>query len=128
MAMNPFYCWKCGEKLLDEPLPLARLAECPRCRSQLHVCRMCEFFDRSVADSCKEPVADRVMDKERANFCGYLRVSSREWVPQDDSGASQARQDLEALFGGQPDSAPAATGSDELDELNSLFGKKSGQD
>lgn len=122
--MNPFYCWKCGKQLLDEPLPLARLAECPGCRSQLHVCRMCEFFDTGVADACKEPVADRVIDKERANFCGYLRVSSREWVAQDTSMTDQARKDLDALFGAQPDSeaTPASAESAELDELNRLFG------
>ena len=122
--MNPFYCWKCGEQLLDEPLPLARLAECPGCRSQLHVCRMCEFFDTAVADSCREPVADRVLEKERANFCGYLRISSRKWVASDTSTSDQARQDLDALFGASSDSGPtsASAQSNELDDLNRLFG------
>lgn len=122
--MNSFYCWKCGEKLLDEPLPLARLAECPGCRSQLHVCKMCEFFDTGVADACKEPVADRVMDKERANFCGYLRVSARKWVAQDRSMTDKARKDLDALFGAQsdPEAPSASPASAEVDELNRLFG------
>lgn len=120
--MNPFYCWKCGKQLVDEPLPLARLAECPGCRSQLHVCRMCEFFDTGVADSCKEPVADRVMDKERANFCGYLRVSSRKWVAPDTSVSDQASKDLAALFGGQPDTDTAPAASADMEELERLFG------
>ena len=66
-------CWKCGHALDDVPLPLRRRDECPACGTDLHVCRMCEFYDPSVAKSCREPIAEEVTDKERANFCDYFR-------------------------------------------------------
>lgn len=88
---------------------------------------MCEFFDTGVADACKEPVADRVMDKERANFCGYLRISSREWVAPDSSVSDQARKDLDALFGAATESESTGAEASELDELNRLFGGGPGE-
>ncbi|NIT67742.1 MAG: hypothetical protein GWM93_13850, partial [Gemmatimonadetes bacterium] len=66
-------CWKCGHALDDMPMPLGRRDECPACATDLHVCRMCEFYDTSVAKSCREPIAEEVTDKERANFCDYFR-------------------------------------------------------
>ena len=67
-------CWKCGHGLDDMPMPLRRRDECPACGADLHVCRMCEFYDTSVAKSCREPVAEEVTDKERAQFCDYFRA------------------------------------------------------
>ena len=93
-------CWKCGGALDDEPLPLARLAECRACGAELHVCRLCEWFDPRVAKSCREPVAEEVSDKERANFCGYFQPRPGAFTPRDDSEAHQAQDQLESLFGG----------------------------
>jgi hypothetical protein len=124
--MKTFKCWNCGKEQLDQPLPLARLAECSGCRAELHVCRMCEFFDTSVANSCREPVAERVMDKNRANFCGYLQPSASAWNPDESTHVSGSQRELEALFGGQPlpgvDADGAGSGSDTLPtDLESLF-------
>jgi hypothetical protein len=103
-------CWRCGAALGDLPLPLPRRAECRNCRTELHVCRMCEFYDRSVARSCREPVADEVQDKERANFCGYFTPRPRAHVPGNEREAGTERAALDALFGGPAplDQAPAA--------------------
>jgi hypothetical protein len=110
-------CWKCGVSLEDYTLPLRRIEECRSCRAELHVCRMCEFHDVSVAKHCRETIADEVKDKERANFCDYFRpadeVKDKEranfcdyfrpspsaYRPGDLSAADRARAELEALFG-----------------------------
>lgn len=120
MADTGLVCWKCGAAVADQPLPLARLAECTRCRAQLHVCRMCEFHDRSYSHACRETVADEVPDKERANFCGYFKARPGAFQGGDDAAASRARAELEALFGG------GASGSspDSASELERLFGKR----
>ena len=100
-----YVCWKCGAEQKELLLPLARLAECGDCRAQLHVCRMCRYFDPVAPQQCREPVADAVADKQRANFCGYFQIRPRAFVaPADRDGDS--RRQLEALFGG---AAPAAT-------------------
>ena len=94
-------CWKCGVSLDALPLPLGRLSECPSCNAYLHVCRMCEFYDRSVSRSCREPVAEEVAEKERANFCGYFRAKPNAFNPGNEAATQAARAELEALFGKQ---------------------------
>lgn len=93
-------CWKCGYSLADLSLPLLRTEECRACRAELHVCRMCRFYDTTKAKQCAEPVAEPVNNKERANFCGYFEPAA---------GRFHARGQAE-------DRA--------LDALNSLFGVK----
>lgn len=92
-------CWKCGHALEDMPMPLRRRDECPACGTDLHVCRMCEFYDTSVAKSCREPVAEEVTDKERANFCDYFRGRAGVHAAGGVAEAEAARAKLDALFG-----------------------------
>ncbi len=98
---NLCVCWKCGAALKDVPLPLGRLAECPTCRTELHVCVSCIFYDTSVAKHCREPIAEEVKDKTRANFCDYFELRPDAYQPPDDSAARAARSELDALFGGR---------------------------
>ncbi len=127
--MNDLQCWKCGEMLADVGLPLRRLEECGACNADLHVCRMCTFYDPSVASSCREPTADEVSDKERSNFCGYFQPMPRAYHPRDESQAATSRSKLEALFG--VESSPGRTSSSDADaareRLNDLFGSKPGE-
>ena len=91
-------CWKCGASLADFSLPLGRRDECRACRAELHVCRMCRFYDTRKAKACAEPVADEVLDKERSNFCGYFVAAGGRFTPR--SGAEErARNALDELFG-----------------------------
>ena len=92
-------CWKCGVSLADYSLPLRRIEECRACRAELHVCRMCEFYDTSKAKHCRETIADEVKDKQRANFCDYFRPTPTAYQPGPVSAADRARAELEALFG-----------------------------
>lgn len=95
---NKMVCWKCGAPLGDLSLPFSRTDACRACRVELHVCRMCRFYDTSKAKSCAEPVADEVQDKQRANFCGYFEAAPGRFQPRD-GAADQARSALESLFG-----------------------------
>jgi hypothetical protein len=92
-------CWKCGASLADYSLPLRRLEECRDCHSELHVCRMCEFYDTSKAKHCREPIAEEVKDKIQANFCDYFKATPAAYRPEQLSAAEQARAQLDALFG-----------------------------
>lgn len=60
---------------------------------------MCEFYDTSVAKSCREPVAEEVSDKERANFCDYFRAQPGVHAAGGADEAARARARLEAMFG-----------------------------
>lgn len=99
--MNPkeLNCWKCGASLKDVLLPLARLSKCKNCNADLHVCRMCEFYDTTVNNSCREPIADKVTNKNKNNFCGYFQPSNTAYKKVDTSQAISSQQQLDALFG-----------------------------
>ena len=80
-------------------MPLGRLAECKACHAELHVCRLCEFFHPHIADQCREPVADFVKEKERANFCDYFVPHLHAYVPVKDGESQAAKARLDSLFG-----------------------------
>jgi len=134
--VDTLVCWKCGASIGDLPLPLGRRAECTACRADLHVCRMCEFYDTRVARSCREPVAEEVGDKERSNFCGYFKARPGAHAPLQTAETDAAKARLEDMFGVRPPDTPAeeaarrgaATESDvareKLEQLFGLGGKK----
>ncbi len=95
-------CWKCGASLAALTLPLGRRDICPSCRAELHVCRLCRFFDPHVAQQCHEPLAEDQRDKTRANFCGYFVPRPDAYRGGGSAVAQGARNALEALFGASP--------------------------
>ena len=114
-------CWKCGAALDALPQPLSRRAECPNCHAELHVCRLCRHFDPAKAKQCREPVADEVKDKTRANFCDWFQAQAL--VHASSAGKATAkRAELAALFGDTGEK-PAEPGS-ARQALADLFGKK----
>jgi len=120
-----YTCWKCGGALPDLLLPLARHEECPHCRAQLHVCRMCVYFDMTAPQQCREPVAENVSDKQRANFCGYFQLNPDAYAGTSNQAVDSRRQ-LDALFGDEAtwDASADATDEDESRKrLEQLFRK-----
>jgi hypothetical protein len=113
-------CWKCGASLEELSLPLRRQEECKACGAELHVCRLCEFHDTAVAKSCREPVAEEVKDKTRSNFCDYFSPRPHAYSATGDA-ASNARSELESLFGGGQ-AASAAPEDEARARLEELFG------
>jgi hypothetical protein len=95
-------CWKCGASLADVLLPFSRLSKCKACNADLHVCRMCRFYDTTVNNSCREPVAEKVTDKKRANFCGYFQPSGDAYLSADGRNRPAAENELDELFGLNP--------------------------
>lgn len=73
-------CYKCNQAFdLGQSvyaMKVGRQDECPHCYASLHCCKMCGFYDKSAYNECKEPMADRILDKEKANFCDFFKISS----------------------------------------------------
>jgi hypothetical protein len=125
-------CWKCGKTLNDIPLlPLSRRSECRACGAELHVCRLCEYYDPKIAGSCREDRAEEVREKERANFCDYFKPRSNAYRPGKDTETQVARAKMEALFGEGPSrdvdtvlnqSKPLSAADTAREELEKLFG------
>lgn len=118
--MSKLVCWKCGGSLDAVSLPLRRLEECPACNAELHVCLMCEFYDISVADACREPIAEQVRNKKHANFCDYFKPRPGAYDPVD-AQRQAAERDLQSLFG---DAAETPADADSAQrQLEDLFVK-----
>ena len=90
---------------------------------------MCEFFDPGVRRGCREPVAEEVSDRERANFCGYLVPVAGLGPGAEDTAARAARAELDALFGVSSSGSSGSHGSDSPGDagearrrLDELFG------
>lgn len=111
-------CWKCGASLQGLPLPLSRLAECPRCRAYQYACRLCRFYDPRHARRCREERAEEVRDPEAANFCDWFEPVVRDPAAQTVM-TKDSRTAVESLFGApaDPSGAKAGTARDALDAL-----------
>ncbi len=128
MKNSELHCWKCKASLGDVLLPFSRLAKCKACKVDLHVCRMCRYFDTTVSNSCREPIAEKVGDKKRANFCGYFEPGADIKIKTSES-ASSDQASLESLFGleqgfGDLSANDADTAQQQLDSLFGLDDKK----
>lgn len=121
--MPDLVCWKCGHSLSEYTLPLRRLEECRQCHAELHVCKLCEWYSTAVAKHCREPIAEEVKDKERANFCDYFKPRPDAYSTAGVDEATKAKSQLDALFGGGAASEPTAADKARA-ELDALFGKK----
>lgn len=115
--MSDLVCWRCGADLASLSLPLGRLDECPECANHLHVCRMCGFFDPAVAKSCREDDAEEVRDKQAANFCDYFKPRAGAFDAATANADQAARDQAEALFGGNANSADADPASAAAEDL-----------
>jgi len=122
MGVN-LVCWKCGASLADLPLPLSRLAECPKCRAYLHACRLCEFYDPHLADKCSEDRAEEVRDKEGANFCDWFKPRPNAHRPPDNVRTRAAKASLDDLFGTAAADDRSGAARDHLDEIFPPGGK-----
>ncbi len=88
-------CWRCGAAI-EARDRIGRRDACLACGSDLHCCRNCRFHDPTMNNECREPQAERQVDKERGNFCDWF--SLRGAVGAVDKGA-EARARLAAMFG-----------------------------
>ena len=92
-------CLRCGASLSSLSLPLSRRDQCPECDADLHVCKMCLHFDKTVPRQCREDGAEDVTDKDRPNFCDWFKPSASAFDPDAKSEADAAKDALAALFG-----------------------------
>jgi hypothetical protein len=61
-------CFQCGADISIVGTP-GRRDECAACGADVHVCKNCRHYDAKSYNECREPQAERVQEKERANFC-----------------------------------------------------------
>jgi len=92
-------CFHCKQNIAVEGR-VRREAVCENCRSYVHCCYNCRFYDRAAHNQCKEPAAESVRDKEKANFCAFFEGNKN--AAGENTRAAEARKKLDALFKKKP--------------------------
>lgn len=88
-------CYQCGKTIPLLSGTIHRSDDCPYCRVSLRCCKMCKFYDVHSYNECRETVAERIVEKEKANFCDFFSPGS----PANPNDAKESAQKaFEALF------------------------------
>jgi hypothetical protein len=90
-------CVFCGEDLHIKG-KVSRRDTCPRCQRDIRCCKQCKFYDINAYNECREVSAERIIDKERANFCDYFMLRGSIGNSGSHNRTKDAREALEALF------------------------------
>ena len=90
-------CFQCGQEIAADKRIL-REDECPHCSSDLRTCRNCRFFDPAVSNQCREPQADWVAEKDKANFCEFFVFADGTGPRAPARDASSGRERFNKLF------------------------------
>jgi hypothetical protein len=93
--LTAFKCFSCGKEI-SHGAGVSRRDECPHCRSDVHVCKNCQFYDSSVYNECRETQADVVREKDRSNFCDFFQAGSQSG--QGGACKNDLMTSAEALF------------------------------
>ncbi|MBN1363539.1 MAG: hypothetical protein JW976_01905 [Syntrophaceae bacterium] len=56
----------------------------------------CSFYDAGAYNDCREPQAERVLDKARSNFCDFFRF--KETGKSSGTSDTNPKDKLDALF------------------------------
>ncbi len=88
-------CHACRRELAPGK-SVGRRDECPFCRADLHCCLNCTFYDRSAPKQCREPMAELVREKDKANYCDYFVFADRSDAGQTE--VERSRNALDDLF------------------------------
>jgi hypothetical protein len=91
-----FGCFSCKKELSYSDSKIGFREECPHCRADVHVCKNCHFYDPKAYNECREPSADVVREKDRANYCEYFTARLGGVGEVDKAAALKAA--AEALF------------------------------
>lgn len=90
-------CYRCGKELALGR-ETGRRDECPFCRADLHCCRNCRFYDAAAPKQCREPAAELVRDKEKANFCDFFQFGGGRSEADSPAERTRARAAADDLF------------------------------
>ncbi len=86
-------CHACSTSHLYDTT-LSRRATCDHCAAELHCCLNCRFYEPGAYNDCREPSAERVVDKEASNFCDLFEPAAGG----SNRPEADAKTDLERLF------------------------------
>ncbi len=94
-----YLCFKCKkEVILNSSGRPGRKESCPHCSSDLHACKNCTHYELGAYNDCRENSADRVLEKDRSNFCDYFAFRNEQKGATPGPSKSDALKKLDDLF------------------------------
>jgi hypothetical protein len=90
-------CHKCKNEI-NIPKTVGRKDACPLCQADLRCCLNCSHYNPSYYNQCIESQAERVLDKDRANFCDYFKFKDRVSKAMAEGDNGSIRKKLDDLF------------------------------
>ena len=90
------HCWHCGADLWARDF--GRETNCLGCGKPTRVCRNCRWYAPDRSNQCEEPMAERVMDKVRANFCEFFEPSLETGGDEGAGSGEDLVKEAEDLF------------------------------
>ncbi len=90
-------CFQCQKETgLKENV--GRRDVCPHCGADAKVCLNCEFHDKRLENECREPKAERVVEKNRSNFCDLFSANKNQLGEKAGLAPIDLKAKAEALF------------------------------
>jgi len=71
---------------------------CPKCKADLHTCRLCTYFDPGARFECRKPITAKIVNKSSRNNCELFAART---VVERETGSGKptdARQAFANLF------------------------------
>jgi hypothetical protein len=88
-------CYRCNADI--DLRTVHRPDLCPKCKTPLHACLGCRFYDPKASHECLEPEAEWVSDKAAANFCDFF-ASGSVFRPGFSKREQKAKNKLDDFF------------------------------
>jgi hypothetical protein len=85
-------------KVLEIKTPVGRRELCPFCGSDLHCCLNCVHYNIGSYNDCREPQAERVIEKGRSNFCDFFDFRDAGTVDKGKDSGDSTKTKMESLF------------------------------
>jgi hypothetical protein len=92
----PRNCYRCGHEI-GAVERVGRRDTCLHCGTDLHCCLNCTLYDPAYHNQCREPQAERQVDKQVGNFCEYFDFQRGRPAGQT-TERDRARARLDGLF------------------------------
>ncbi|MES9831554.1 MAG: hypothetical protein ABW157_09910 [Candidatus Thiodiazotropha sp. LLP2] len=89
-------CWHCGQVL--QSMDFGRETNCTACGKPTRVCRNCRWYAPSRPNQCEEPAVERVLEKEKSNFCELFEPTFNPLTDDTIKPDDALRQAAEDLF------------------------------
>ncbi len=90
-------CHKCL-KDLEIKTPVGRREICPFCGSDLYCCLNCVHYYIGAYNDCREPQAERVIEKDRSNYCDFFVFRDSEIGGKGKDPGESVKTKMESLF------------------------------